>query len=45
MYTLKYDSLHISMNLSYMIYFQNSRDKTQIRLLSHQLAPENAKFV
>lgn len=35
----------ISLNSSYIIYFKNPRDKTQIRFLSRQLSPENVKFV
>lgn len=35
----------ISLNASYIIYFKNPRDKTQIRFLSRQILPENVKFV
>lgn len=35
----------ISLNTSYIIYFKNPRDKTQIRYLSRQVCPENSKFV
>lgn len=35
----------ISLNSSYIIYFKNPRDKTQIRYLARQVAPENPKFI
>lgn len=35
----------ISLNSSYIVYFKNPRDKTQIRFLARQLLPENPKFV
>lgn len=35
----------ISLNSSYIIYFKNPRDRTQIRFLGRQLSPENSKFV
>lgn len=35
----------ISLNTSYIVYFKNPRDKTQIRYLSRQVYPENPKFV
>lgn len=35
----------ISLNSSYIVYFKNPRDKTQIRFLARQLVPENSKFV
>lgn len=35
----------ISLNTSYIVYFKNPRDKTQIRYLSRQVYPENSKFV
>lgn len=35
----------ISLNSSYIIYFKNPRDKTQIRYLARQLCPENSKFI
>lgn len=35
----------ISLNSSYLIFFKNPRDKTQIRFLGRQLCPENPKFV
>lgn len=35
----------ISLNASYIIYFKNPRDRTQIRHLARQVFPENAKFV
>lgn len=35
----------ISLNSSYIIYFKNPRDKTQIRYLARQVSPDNPKFV
>lgn len=35
----------ISLNSSYIIYFKNPRDKTQIRYLSRQVSPDNSKFI
>lgn len=35
----------ISLNSSYIIYFKNPRDKTQVRYLARQLVPENSKFM
>lgn len=35
----------ISLNSSYIIYFKNPRDKTQIRFLARQIVPENPKYV
>lgn len=35
----------ISLNSSYIIYFKNPRDKTQIRYLARQVSPENPKFI
>lgn len=35
----------ISLNSSYIIYFKNPRDRTQIRHLARQVFPENSKFV
>lgn len=35
----------ISLNSSYIIFFKNPRDKTQIRYLARQVFPENPKFV
>lgn len=35
----------ISLNSSYIIYFKNPRDKTQIRYLARQICPDNSKFV
>lgn len=35
----------ISLNSSYIIYFKNPRDKTQIRHLARQVSPENVKFM
>ena len=35
----------ISLNSSYIIYFKNPRDKTQIRYLARQVSPENSKFI
>lgn len=35
----------ISLNSSYIIYFKNPRDRTQIRHLARQVYPDNAKFV
>lgn len=35
----------ISLNSSYIIYFKNPRDKTQIRYLARQVSPENPKFM
>lgn len=35
----------ISLNSSYIVYFKNPRDKTQIRYLARQLVPENPKYV
>lgn len=35
----------ISLNSSYIVYFKNPRDKTQIRYLARQVYPENSKFV
>lgn len=35
----------ISLNTTYIVYFKNPRDKTQIRYLSRQVYPENSKFV
>lgn len=35
----------ISLNSSYIVYFKNPRDKTQIRYLSRQVSPENPKYI
>lgn len=35
----------ISLNSSYIIFFKNPRDRTQIRHLARQVYPDNAKFV
>lgn len=35
----------ISLNTSYIIYFKNPRDRTQIRHLARQVFPDNTKFV
>lgn len=35
----------ISLNSSYIIYFKNPRDRTQIRHLARQVFPDNSKFV
>lgn len=35
----------ISLNTSYIIYFKNPRDRTQIRHLARQVFPDNSKFV
>lgn len=35
----------ISLNASYIIYFKNPRDRTQIRYLARQVSPENIKFI
>lgn len=35
----------ISLNSSYIIYFKNPRDKTQIRYLARQVSPDNSKFL
>lgn len=35
----------ISLNSSYIIYFKNPRDKTQIKFLARQVSPENTKFI
>lgn len=35
----------ISLNSSYIIYFKNPRDRTQIRYLARQVSPHNTKFV
>ncbi|KAH9642907.1 hypothetical protein HF086_003506 [Spodoptera exigua] len=35
----------ISLNSSYIIYFKNPRDKTQIRYLARQVSPDNTKFI
>lgn len=35
----------ISLNSSYIIYFKNPRDKTQIRYLARQVRPDNPKFI
>lgn len=35
----------ISLNSSYIIYFKNPRDKTQIRYLARQVSPDNPKFI
>lgn len=35
----------ISLNASYIIYFKNPRDKTQITYLARQVSPEDPKFV
>lgn len=35
----------ISLNSSYIIYFKNPRDRTQIRFLGRQISPENSKLV
>lgn len=35
----------ISLNSSYIIYFKNPRDRTQIRHLARQVFPENSKFI
>lgn len=35
----------ISLNSSYIIYFKNPRDRTQIRHLARQVFPDNPKFV
>lgn len=35
----------ISLNSSYIIFFKNPRDRTQIRYLARQVYPDNSKFV
>lgn len=35
----------ISLNSSYIVYFKNPRDRTQIRYLARQVSPDNPKFV
>lgn len=35
----------ISLNSSYIIYFKNPRDKTQIQYLARQVFPENPKYI
>lgn len=35
----------ISLNTSYLIYFKNPRDRTQIKHLARQVFPDNPKFV
>lgn len=35
----------ISLNSSYIVYFKNPRDRTQIRHLARQVYPDNVKFV
>lgn len=35
----------ISLNSSYIIYFKNPRDKTQIRYLARQVSPEQPKYL
>ena len=36
---------NISLNTHYMVLYKNPRDKSQIRFLSHQIFPENPKFL
>lgn len=35
----------ISLNSSYIVYFKNPRDQTQIRYLARQVSPDNSKFL
>lgn len=35
----------ISLNSSYIVYFKNPRDRTQVRYLARQVFPDNLKFI